>query len=569
MAVCLKTPSDEGVIRTTSNTLPHHPQVGWYVLLAAILGSSMAYIDGSVVNVVLPLLQADVHATAADVQWVMEIYLLFLAAFILLGGILGDHYGRRRLFIIGMVIFILASICCGFAPNLIVLLLARAIEGLGGALLVPGSLAIISGAFSGDQREQAIGIWSAGIAIASILGPVSGGWLVQQASWRAAFFLNVPLAVIALSVALSKVPESRDEACQGPHDVWGALLTVIGLGAIVFGLIEASSLGILHPLVLGVLAGGIVALAAFLLVEEHVKAPLLPLSLFRSRSFSGTNLLTLLLYAAFGGITFLLPFNLIQVQGYSPTAAGAVLIPYFLLLCLLSRWAEHLADHFGAQLPLVVGPIVTAIGIALFAAPTISGTYWVTFFPAVLVMGLGMTLNTAPMTTIVMSSVEQRHAGMASAINNAVARLGGLLAIAVLGIILVSAFNTSLDSHLAHLPLAPAVRHIVDAQRVKLAGIQLPAGTNGQVRAALKLAIDESYVSGFRLAALMCAGLALAGALCGWLMLAPMELRTKRQFSLVLNNPPMETIYTVKRSEPHDPHLHEEQRRDGDQCLHG
>jgi len=525
MATFLKTPSDEGVIRTAVNTLPANPQVGWYVLISAILGSSMAFLDSSVVGVALPLLQADLHATTADLQWVMELYLLFLAAFILVGGILGDHYGRRRIFVIGMVIFILASVCCGFAPNLPLLLLARAIQGLGGALLVPGSLAIISGAFSDQQREWAIGIWSAGIAIASIVGPVTGGWLVQHASWRWAFFLNVPLAVIALTVALWKVPESRDEACEAKRDVLGTLLTVVGLGAIVFGLIESGSLGFGHPLVLGALAGGIVALAVFLLVEAHLEAPLVPLSLFRSLPFSGANLLTLLLYAAFGGIVFLLPFNLIQVQGYPPVAAAAVLIPYFLLMFLLSRWAERLADRFGARLLLVVGPLITAIGMALLAVPGIGGMYWVTFFPAVLVMGLGMALNTAPMTTLVMGSVEQRHAGIASAINNAVARIGSLLAIAILGVVIISVFKSSLDAHLAHLSLSPGVRHIVDAQHSKLASIQLPAGITSQVHAALKLAIDESYVSGFRLAALVCTGFALAGALCGWVMIEDRPFR--------------------------------------------
>jgi MFS family permease len=386
-------------------------------------------------------------------------------------------------------------------------------------MLVPGSLAIISGSFNDQQRERAIGIWAAGIAIASILGPVTGGWLIQHASWRWSFFLNVPLAMVALTVALWKVPESRDEACEERRDVWGTLLMIVGLGAIVFGLIEAGSLGFGHLVVLGALAGGFVALAAFLFVEAHLKAPLVPLSLFRSLSFSGANLLTFLLYAAFGGITFLLPFNLIQVQGYPPIAAGAVLIPYFLLMFLLSRWAERLADRFGARLPLVVGPLISAIGLALFAVPSIGGVYWVTFFPAVLVLGLGMAVNTAPMTTVVMGAVEQRHAGIASAINNAVARVGGLLAIAVLGIILILVFNTSLDAHLAHLPLSPEVRHMIDAQRVKLAGIQLPAGINRQVHAAIKHAIDESFINGFRLATLMCAGLALARALCGWVMI--------------------------------------------------
>ena len=531
MATMLKAPCEESVIRITTNTLPPKPQLGRYVLLAAILGSSMAFLDGSVVSLALPLLHVDLHTTTSDVQWVMESYMLFLASFLLVGGMLGDHYGRRRIFVIGMVIFILASVCCGFAPNLALLLFARAVQGLGGALLVPGSLAIISGSFTDQQRERAIGIWSAGIAIASIVGPVFGGWLVQHASWRWAFFLNVPLAVIALAVTLWKVPESRDEACQAPRDVWGTILTIVGLDALVFGLIESDSLGFGHPLVLAALAGGIFSLAAFVLVEAHLKAPLVPLSLFRSRSFSGTNLLTFFLYAAFGGITFLLPFNLIQVQGYSPVAAGAVLIPFFLLMFLLSRWAERLADRFGARLPLVVGPLISAIGLALFAVPSIGGVYWVTFFPAVLVLGLGMALNTAPMTTVVMGAVAQSHAGIASAINNAVARVGGLLAIAVLGMVMTSAFNTSLDAHLAHLPLSPAVRHLVDAQRVKLAGIQLPAGINSQLQAALQRAVGESYVSGFRLSALLCAGLALVGALCGWVMI---EVKPSKRASLAV-----------------------------------
>jgi EmrB/QacA subfamily drug resistance transporter len=519
------------MIRTTANTLPPNPQLGGYVLLAAILGSSMAFLDASVVNLALPSLQEDLHVTTADVQWVMESYLLFLASFLLVGGMLGDHYGRRRIFVIGLVIFMLASICCGLAPNLALLLLARAVQGVGGALLMPGSLAIISGAFSDQQRERAIGIWSAGIAIASIVGPVFGGWLVQHASWRWVFFLNAPLAVIALALALWKVPESRDEACHAPRDMWGTLLTVIGLGALVFGLIESDALGLGHPLVLAALTVGSVALAAFILVEARLKAPLVPLSLFRSRSFSGTNLLTFLLYAAFGGITFLLPFDLIQVQGYPPVAAGAVLIPFFLSMFLLSRWAERLADRFGDRLPLVAGPLISAFGLILFAVPSIGGVYWVTFFPAVLVLGLGMALNTAPMTAVVMGSVAQSHAGIASAINNAVARVGGLLAIAVLGIVITLAFNSSLDSHLAHLPLSPAVRHMVNAQRVKLAGIQLPADTTRQLHAALKRAVGESYISGFRLAVLLCAGLALAGALCGWVMI---EGKPSRRASLAV-----------------------------------
>jgi hypothetical protein len=287
----------------------------------------------------------------------------------------------------------------------------------------------------------------------------------------------------------------------------------------VYGLIEADILGVSDPLVLVALAVGIVALGAFLLLEAHLQAPMVPLSLFRSLTFSGVNLQTLLLYAALGGITFFFPFDLMQVQGYSPTAAGAALMPFLLLVFLFSRLTEGLVDRYGPRLPLVVGPVITAVGFALFAVPTIGGIYWVTFFPAILLMGVGMAINVAPMATVVMGAVEQRHADVASAVNNAVARAASLLAIALLGIVIVSVFNSSLDSHLAQLQLSPAVHHLVDAQRGKLAGMQLPAGGSAEDQAALKQAVAESFVSGFRLVALLCAGLALASALFGWVMI--------------------------------------------------
>jgi EmrB/QacA subfamily drug resistance transporter len=489
------------------------------VLVATILGSSMAFIDGSVVNIALPALQADLHATTADLQWIMEAYLLFLAALMLVGGTLGDHFGRRRVFAIGIALFTVASIWGGVAPNVGQLISARAVQGVGGALLVPGSLAIISASFRDEQRGQAIGTWAGFTAIISAAGPVLGGWLVQYASWRLVFFINVPLAVIVLGVVFWRVPESRDEESKRGLDWWGALLTIIGLGALVYGLIEVGSLGFSHPLVLVALATGIVALGAFLLVETVLQTPMVPLSLFCSRTFSGVNLQTLFLYAALGGITFFFPFDLIQVQGYSPTAAGAALVPFLLLVFLFSRWAEGLVDRYGAKLPLVLGPVITAVGIALFAVPAIGGSYWVTFFPIVLLMGVGMAINVAPMTTVVMEAVEQHHAEIASAINNAVARAASLLAIAVLGIVIVSVFTSSLDSHLAHLQLSPSARHLMEAQRGKLAGMQLPADGSAELQASLKQAVAASFVSGFRLVALLCAGLALASALCGWVMI--------------------------------------------------
>jgi len=338
----IKPPCDEGVIQAAPECAPRASDIGPWVLAATILGSSMAFIDGTVVNVALPVLQTDLNASATQVQWVVEAYSLFLAALILVGGSLGDLFGRRRIYAIGITLFTAASVLCGLSPNVIFLIIARAVQGIGGALLVPGSLAIISASFDKERRGRAIGTWSGFTAITSALGPVLGGLLVQYASWRWVFFINVPLAAIVLGLLFWRVPESRDEEDRESLDWWGALLATLGLGAIVYGLIESSDLGLGHPLVLSALVIGVAALIAFLFVEARTATPMLPLSLFRSKTFSGANLLTLLLYAALGGALFFVPFNLIRVQGYTPTAAGAANLPFILLMFLLSRWSGGL-----------------------------------------------------------------------------------------------------------------------------------------------------------------------------------------------------------------------------------
>ena len=544
MAHIVKTPCDEGVIQAAPQTgklnQPMTRPSGTWVLVATILGSSMAFIDGTVVNVALPVLQTDLKATVADVQWVVEAYALFLSALILVGGSLGDHYGRRRIYATGIILFTLASVVCGFAPNITVLIVARAIQGVGGALLVPGSLAIISASFDSQQRGKAIGTWSGFTAITSALGPVLGGWLVQYASWRWVFFINVPMAIIVLIVLFWRVPESYDEEDARVRLDWrGALLATLGLGGVVYGLIEANNLGLGDPQVILALVVGVASLIAFLVVEVRSPNPMVPLSLFRSRTFSGANLLTLMLYAALGGALFFLPFNLIRVQGYSPTAAGAANLPFILIMFFLSRWSGGLVARYGAKLPLIVGPIIAAIGFVLFALPDIGGSYWTTFFPAVVVLGIGMAISVAPLTTAVMGAVSAQRAGIASGINNAVARTAGLLAVAVLGIVALLVFSTSLGNQLAALPIPTEVRNMLLAQQSKLVGIVIPPGLSSTTQAAVQRAIDESFVSSFRVIMLIAAGLALVSAISSFLLIEGKQLRgeTKAPQSSSLSSP--------------------------------
>lgn len=501
--------------------------MGTWVLVATILGSSMAFIDGTVVNVALPVLQVELHASAANAQWVVEAYALFLAALILVGGSLGDRLGRRRIFAIGVGVFTLASVACGFAPNIQTLIFARAVQGIGGALLTPGSLALISASFSNETRGRAIGTWSGFTSITAAFGPVLGGWLVEHASWRWVFFLNVPLAIAVLTVTLWRVPESRDVHASKHLDTSGALLATVGLGALVFGLIEWPALGPGSPLVILALLAGVGALVGFVLVERRSAEPMMPLDLFRSRTFSGANLLTLLLYAATGALTYFVPFNLIRVQGYSATAAGSAFLPFILLLFLLSRWAGGLVGRYGSKLPLVVGPVIAAVGFALFAVPGIGGSYWTNFFPAIVVLGIGMSIAVAPLTTTVMGAAGQDRAGVASGINNAVARVASLLSIAVLGIIVAAVFNSALDNYLVTLHVAPGVRHLLDAQRANLAGAQVPASVPEPLRSALQRAIAESFLLGFRITMLICAGLALASAVAAGMLVEGPGLRAE------------------------------------------
>jgi EmrB/QacA subfamily drug resistance transporter len=483
----------------------------------------MVFVDGTVVNVALPAIQQALGGTAVQMQWIVEAYALLLASLVLVGGALGDRLGRKRVFAAGASLFALASVACGLAPSATLLVVARGVQGIGGALLVPGSLALVSAAYPEETRGAAIGTWSAASGITASLGPLLGGWIVANVSWRWIFFLNVPLGAAVVALTTRHVKETRDDTASAKVDWLGAALAATGLGAIVFALLDAPSAG-------GILAGrttlglavGVATLGAFVVSESRQAHPMVPLALFRSRTFSGTNLLTLLLYAALGGALFFLPFDLIQVQGYSPAAAGASLLPLIALVSAMSPLAGAAVARFGIRVLLVVGPLVAAGGFALLALPQARGPYWTTFFPGIAVLGLGMGTTVAPLTTAVMGSVEARHAGLASGINNAVARAAGLLAVAGLGVVLTARFDGALDRGLEAMSASPNLRVVVDAHRAQLAGADLRA-LDPATAMAVRRVFDDAYVVAFRTTMFACAGLSLAGALLALALIAPLR----------------------------------------------
>lgn len=512
-------PCDEPVIRAQPSVAGRPCRRKRLALAATILGSSMAFIDGSVVNVALPSIQSEFGASIAAIQWVVNAYLLFLGSLVLVGGSMGDRLGRRTVFIAGIGLFTLASIACGVAPGSGTLIAARAVQGIGAALLVPSSLAIIGAVFDDHERGRAIGTWAGVGAITSAVGPVAGGWLVDVFSWRAIFFLNVPLACLTMALAIVAVPNSHKSDAPRKLDWAGAITVAAGLAALTWGLTVASSRGLSSASVLGPVSAGIVLLIAFVAIEMKSRNPMMPLDVFHSRDFVGANVVTLLLYFGLSGIFFFLPFTLIRAHDFTATEAGAAILPVPVIIGVLSRLTGGLTDRFGPRVLLTAGPVIAGLGFAMLGLPFVHGGYWSGFFPAMVVIGLGMTVTVAPLTTTVMSAVSSGRTGVASGINNAVARVAGLLAIAVLGIVFVWSHNAALAVHLKALNI-PADIHrneqLLEPESDASAAanlVRIPPHT------ALADARDDAIDDALRAVALVSALCAFAGAACSAVMI--------------------------------------------------
>jgi EmrB/QacA subfamily drug resistance transporter len=502
-------PCDAGVIRAT----PAFPaalsqKCKRLTLAATILGSSMAFIDGSVVNIALPAMQQALHADAASTQWIVNAYLLLLGALVLVGGSAADLYGRRRIFLVGIAVFTMASIACGISPNITVLIVSRAVQGFGAALLTPASLAMLGATFDQHERSHAIGIWAGVGALTAAAGPLLGGWLIDQVSWRAIFLLNVPLAVAAAGLAMFFASESRDDKSKR-LDWTGAIAVAIGLAAITWALSAIPASGFHDKTVLATLGGGAAFLILFVAIEARSReAAMMPLSLYRSRNFAAANALTLLLYFALGGALYYLPFGMIRLGGYSATQAGAALLPFALIMGFGASLAGVLSDRFGPRLSLTAGPIIAACGLTLLAFVDFRESYWTGVFPAICVLAIGMTITVPPLTSTVMSSVGEARAGIASGINNAVARVAGLFAVAALGAVLFASFS--------HYVAAPPA-HANEALNAVLAG---QAGVDDGAIAAFDRALRT-----VTLIAALCAAL---GGVVGWLWIRPIGSEATR-----------------------------------------
>ncbi len=507
---------------------------GRWVLLSTIMASSMGFISGSALNVAQDALADTLGASARDLLLIFSGYDVLLAALILVGGSLGDHYGRKRIFGYGIWLFILGSVACGFAPNVNVLIAARVVQGVGGAMMVPGSLAIISAYFSDDERGGAIGLWSAFTAVTTVSAPILGGFLadpelwstflpqeVANQMWRGVFFINVPLAAVALYALYTHVPESRDDEAPDKLDIIGSVLATLGLGAMTYGFIDAGGSGF-NTLNTSILVAGLVLLVVFVIWEGYNDHPMMPLALFRSPIFTGANLLTVFLYAGLIGALYFFSLFLLQAQNYPERWAGFATLPFSVLLILMSRQSGKIADRIGPRIPLTVGPAIVGVGFALLAVPGLSegpSEYWTTYFPGMIGVGLGMGIAVAPLTTAVMGSVPQHQSGTASGINNAASRTAGVLARAIIGAIVLIQFSAVMNGRISDLDLSAADTEAILAQTSELGNVVVPESLAEEQASQVREAVRLSFLAVFRTSMYIGAGLAWLSAIFAWFTL--------------------------------------------------
>lgn len=469
---------------------------GKCILLATILASGMAFLDGTVVNIAIPVIQYKLHATLSQIQWVVNSYTLMLAALILISGSLGDRFGRKRIFLIGIGFFTVSSFLCSISHNITQLIFFRTLQGIGAAMMIPGSLSIIDRSFEEKIRGKVIGLWSGFAGGIAALGPFLGGWLVQTFGWPSIFYINIPIGIIAFFITLRFVPETKNTDAKS-LDLFGSLLMLVGLFGISYGLIQGSSIGWNTPVITGSLVGGCIALIAFVYTEMKVKEPIFPIHILTSPLVAGANIVTLFLYFALNGVIFFLVLNLQQVQHYSPLYAGMSMLPSILLITFLSGPAGSLADRIGPRVPMIVGPLLVSAGMVLFTIPGTHAHYFTQYFPGLVLFGLGMSLVIAPLTKSALA-VNPKYSGAASGVNNAISRIAALFGIALLGAILVSMFASNLQERLHASNLPQKQQQEVLQQNNKLLNITLPEKSTFLQKQEMRSAIDTAFIYGFR-----------------------------------------------------------------------
>ncbi len=499
---------------------------GLWVLIAAILGSGIAFIDSTAVNVLLPVFQRELNASITQVQWIMEGYALFISSFILFSGALGDKYGRRKIFIIGVIVFSFASILSGLAQDIQYLIYSRMFQGVGGALLVPGSLAMINISFDDKTRGKALGIWSALTALTAAIGPIVGGWLAENLSWRLVFFLNIPVSIAVLSVLIFKIKEDKHLNSK-KLDILGSILISAGFGLIIFGLIESSDYGFTNPIVLTAIPVGILCIVGFIYHESRIDNPILPLNLFRSSNFRNANIISFLFWATWNTMFFFIPFCFIQVFGYTADKVAISFLPILVALFIFSPLSGFIVNKTGIKVLLFIGYVTIGVAYFLLASLDINSTYSKDFLLPIILIGIGFGITVPPLVSVLFGSISKVHSGLVSGINNSVGRIAGLFAIAAFGVVVVNVFNFHFDSYLEGIKLTPEIEAIVENERVKLGGLKLPESVDKQTAKQILESVKLSFLSSFRIVMLICSIFAFIAAVLSFLTLDEKKLSSK------------------------------------------